>query len=580
MKTILVIEDDRSIRNNMLKILKVEGFETIGAEDGVAGVQMAKAYTPDLIICDIIMPKLDGYAVLAALAENSETATIPFIFLSAKADRSDIRQGMNSGADDYLTKPFTRQELTEAIAARLGKQQAIAQPYMDEMKRVADSLSKVAYSDPLTSLPNRILLRHQLQEALTKAKRKQQLVAVLCLNLDRFSEINSTFGPTTGDLVLQAVAKRLTQCVGSQDTVARLSADEFSIVLTETTSKVAVAKLVEQIFYAVVRPYNLNEQEITVQASIGIALYPEDSSYPDQLLTYVDTARRWCKKQGGNGYQFYSSQMDTQAAERRALEIDLSVALERSQLEVYYQPQVNLITGRIFGLEALLRWNHPQRGSISPSTFIPVAEETGLIITIGEWVLRTACTQVQAWQTSALMPLGISVNLSARQFKQKNLADMVADVLSKTGLDPKLLVLELTETSVMEDVNAAIRTLEELKAMGIEISIDDFGTGYSSLNYLKRFPIDSLKIDRSFVSHVTEDNHDAAIAKAIIAMAHSLKLKVIAEGVETEKQLTFFRKQGCHGIQGYLYSPPLTAISLEKLLSENKRFPLGKIWEK
>lgn len=580
MKTILVIEDDRSIRTNMLKILKFDGFEAIGAEDGVAGVQMAKAYVPDLIICDIMMPNLDGYGVLAALSEDPETATIPFIFLSAKADRSDIRQGMNLGADDYLTKPFSRQELTEAIAARLDKQQAIAQPYMDEMKRVADSLSKVAYSDPLTNLPNRILLRHRLQEALMKAKRKQQLVAVLCLNLDRFGNINSTFGPATGDLVLRAVAKRLTECVGSQDTVARLSGDEFSIVLTEITGKDGVTELAEQILYTIAQPYNLNEREVTVQASIGIALYPEDSSNPDQLLTYVDTARRWCKKQGGYCYQFYSSQMDTLAAERRLLETDLNVALERSQFEVYYQPQVNLITGRIIGVEALLRWKHPERGSISPKIFIPVAEETGLIISIGEWVLETACTQVKVWQTSSLMPMRVSVNLSARQFKQKNLLETVANVLSKTGLDPKLLILELTETSVMEDVNAAIGTLEDLKAMGIEISIDDFGTGYSSLNYLKRFPIDSLKIDQSFVSQVTEDDHDAAIAKAIIAMAQSLKLKVIAEGVETEEQLTFLRKQGCHGIQGYLYSPPLTAAGIEQLLSEDKRFPLGSALEK
>lgn len=574
MKTILVIEDEQPIRANIIKILKFKGFQGIGAPDGTTGVQMARSYLPDLILCDIMMPGPDGYEVLKILSQDPEVATIPFIFLTAKSDRSDMRQGMNLGADDYITKPFTSKELIEAISARLEKQATTIQPYLDQMKQAAESLSKVAYYDPLTNLPNRIWLRHQLQEAIKQAKERQGLVAILCLNMDRFREINVSLGYATGDLAIQAVAERLSQCVGPQDTLARLSGDEFSILLTQMGLKENVAALAQTILETLGEPYELSLRKVSIQISIGIALYPEHSSNPEKLLTHADTARRWCRQQGGGSYEFYSSQMDAQKEERRLLKTDLGTALEKSEFELYYQPQVDIMTGQILGMEALLRWCHPQRGIVCPSQFIPVAEETGLIISIGEWVLKRACAQAQTWQKSSGRPLQVSVNLSARQFGQENLVETVAWVLSETGLDPQFLALELTETSVMSDVNSSISILQELKEMGIEISIDDFGTGYSSLNYLKSFPIDTLKIDRSFISQVPSNVHDAAIAKAIIAMAHSLQIKVIAEGVETSAQLAFLCQQGCHGIQGYFYSPPLPAAEFTEFLAANKPLPL------
>ncbi len=573
MKTILIIEDEHPIRTNLIKLLQYKSFQAIGAEDGASGIQLAKAYLPDLIICDIMMPNIDGYGVLNALRQDPETVMIPFIFLSAKADRTDLRQGMNLGADDYLTKPFTSAELLEAISARLTKQEAVTQPYLQEMKQAANSLAKVAYCDPLTSLPNRIMLRHRLQESLMQAKRKQQRVAVLCLNLDRFRTVNTTWGHTVGDLLLQAVAERLTEQVGSEDTVARLSGDEFSIILVDQPALSDVLQAIETLRKSLSQPYVINDQEISVQVSMGGALYPDDDNDPDRLLTHADTARRWNKKQDSKELQFYSIEMDAVDAQQQMLEAELATAIERSEFQLYYQPQVNLIAGRIIGVECLVRWQHPVRGLVYPSTFIPTAEETGLIVPLGEWILRAACLQARAWQASNLIPLRVSVNLSARQFKQHNLCAVVDQVLQETGLDPKLLVLELTETSVMEDVEATIKTLHELKDRGIEISIDDFGTGYSSLNYLKRFPIDTLKIDQSFVSQVTEDPHDAAIATAIIAMAQSLNLKVLAEGVETQEQLAFLRKHGCHMIQGYLYSPPVPAEIIQQFLTEDKRLP-------
>jgi len=576
-KTILVIEDEQAIRANIIKILKFKGYQGIGAADGKNGVKMAKAYVPDLILCDIMMPGLDGYEVLNMLSKDPEVARIPFIFLTAKSDRSDMRQGMNLGADDYITKPFTSKELIEAISARLEKQATTIQPYLDRMKQAAESLSKVAYHDPLTNLPNRIWLRHQLQEAISQAKKKQGLVAIVCLNMDRFREINASLGYATGDLAIQAVAERLSQCVGPQDTVARLSGDEFSILLRQMDLKENVEALAEVILETLGEPYELSSRKVSIQTSIGISLYPDHSSNPDRLLMHADTARRWSRQLGGGSFSFYSPQMDAQKEERRLLEIDLGTALEKSEFELYYQPQCDIMTGQIVGMEALLRWSHGQRGMVSPSQFIPVAEETGLIISIGEWVLQRACDRAQTWHNSSGRPLQVSVNLSARQFQQENLVETVAKVLSQTGLDPQLLALELTETSVMSDVLASIGILQELKAMGIHISIDDFGTGYSSLNYLKSFPIDTLKIDRSFISQVTSNDQDAAIAKAIIGMAHSLQLKVIAEGVETAAQLAFLCQEGCHGIQGYFYSPPLPAAEFTQFLAANK--PLHLIFQ-
>lgn len=571
MTQILVIEDDSNVRTLILKLLKAEGFDAISAADGRIGVQLARVHEPDLIICDIMMPECSGYEVLEQLRQDAVTATIPFIFLSAKSDRTDLRQGMDLGADDYLTKPFKRAELLGAISARLSKQAAVTQPYINEMKRAAQTLSQLAYRDPLTNLPNRIFLHHQLQEALRQAKKTQQLVAIFCINLDRFKAINTNLGYSKGDLLLQAVAERLNQTLADDGIVARLGGDEFSLLLTHITTREQAASKAQKVLQLLAEPYDLDGHYAQVQTSIGIAIFPEDHGSADRLLHQADTAMRHAKLQGSSKYQFYALEMDALAAERQLMESKLDLALERLEFQLFYQPQVNLITGRIIGAEALLRWQHPELGLVYPGKFIAIAEETGLIIPIGEWALRTACTQARAWQVSNPSRIRVSVNLSARQFRQEGLVQVVAQVLEETQMDPDLLVLELTETCVMENVEASVLTLRQLKDMGVHISIDDFGTGYSSLNYLKRFPIDTLKIDQSFVREVTLDANDAAIARAIIAMAQSLQLKVIAEGVETEEQSNFLRQSGCHAMQGYLFSRPLPAPEFEKLLLSDRR---------
>ncbi len=571
MKTILVIEDEQSIRANILKILQFNGFQAIGAENGVDGLQMAIAYAPDLIICDVMMPEMDGYQVLEALCHKTGNLPVPFIFLSAKVEKSAIRYGMNLGADDYLTKPFTSAELLEAVSARLNKQATLLRPYLDEMKRAANSLTNMAYIDPLTELPNRISLRHRLQDILETAKHEQSSVAVLCLNVTNFRTINATDGHTIGDRLLKAIAQRLSeQLHAGKEIVARFGSDEFCIVLSSLLTPDDCTARCQTLLQAVSSPYTLESHALLIQVRLGAALYPQHSIQLDQLLSYAEIAQHWCRQEG-LVYQLYTPELGDIDAERRAIEADLAYALDRSEFHLLYQPQVNLITGRIIGVEALLRWDHPQRGTLSPDIFIATAEETGLIHAIGHWALQTACQQAQLWRSPSIGRLRLSVNLSRKQLRNPTLTASICSVLEDTGFDPHLLTLELTETSLIEDIETTALVLQSLKSSGIEVALDDFGTGYSSLSYLTRFPIDCIKIDRSFINRVTDVTQDAEIARAIIAVAQSLKLKVIAEGVESYGQAEFLRKYGCHAIQGFIYSPALPADAIQELLLSDTR---------
>jgi diguanylate cyclase len=576
MATILVIEDEEIILDNLLEILELEGFSTIGAEHGAIGLQKAKSYLPDLILCDICMPELDGYGVLEALRRDPETATIPLIFLSAKGEHAEIRQGMNLGADDYLTKPCAISDLLEAVSSRLKKHATLNQVYIQQ--HLSQDPPGSTHLDPLTHLLDRTLLSQHLQQAISQ---NQPGIAALCLNVNRFRTINTTFGHSVGDLLLQAIAQRLQDTLQFGGTIARLGADEFGVVLAGLSEQ-DVAQVAQRILIAATAPYCIDGYTLHIQVSLGIAVHSALSHSSERLLVQAETARRWCQKQGQSHYLFYSLTMDTLEVERGLIESDLGKAvveqagnpLKQPQFQLHYQPQVNLATGQIVGVEALLRWQHPQRGMIPPKMFIPIAEELGLIVPIGEWVLRTACNQAKRWQTLSLVPLRVSVNLSMRQFRQENLAEMVGQILAETGLEPQLLVLELTETSVMQDVSATVRILRQLKRLGVEISLDDFGTGYSSLNYLNYLPIDALKIDQSFVRQGAINSSAAAISTAIITMARSLKLKVVAEGVETQNQLAFLREIGCQSIQGFLYSPPLPPEEVQPLLSADRRLQI------
>ncbi|MBI5612314.1 MAG: EAL domain-containing protein [Gammaproteobacteria bacterium] len=439
-----------------------------------------------------------------------------------------------------------------------------------ERKRAEDHLIYLAHHDGLTGLPNRTLFNDRLQQSLIDAGRRERVVAVLFMDLDRFKTINDTLGHEVGDVLLRAVSGRLKDCIRTGDTVARLGGDEFIVLLPDVGHVDDVGRIAQKILDVFDQPFSVDGRELFVTTSIGITLYPFDGKDVDGLVKNADVAMYRAKDQGRNSYQFYTVEMTAKAHENLALENALRGALDRNELTLHYQPVVDLASDEVSGMEALLRWRHPEQGLIMPQRFIPIAEESGLIVPIGEWALRTACQQAKTWQQQGYPALRLAVNLSARQFYQRNLAEVIARVLKDSGLDPAWLELELTESLLMQNAELTHATLRTLNTMGVRLSIDDFGTGYSSLGYLKRFPLDTLKISRSFVRDVPADPDDAAIVSAIIAMAHTLEMRVIAEDVETEAQRLFLRAQTCDAYQGYVFGPPLPPEEFTRYLPKSR----------
>jgi diguanylate cyclase (GGDEF)-like protein len=416
-----------------------------------------------------------------------------------------------------------------------------------------------------------VLFKDRLKQAIALSRRSDQMQAVLLLNLDRFKTINDSLGYVSGDRLLQSVAQRLTSCVRESDTVARFGSDEFAILLTQIPRAQDAANAARAIKQALEQAFIFEDQEIFVSSSIGISLYPQDGRDTAGLLKTAGVALDRAKVQGGNNFHFYTAGGTTRALKQLVLENNIRPGLERSEFFVQYQPQVDIRGFQLVGMEALVRWQHPSFGTLYPGEFVSLAEESGLIIPLSDFVMRTACAQNKAWQDKGLKPLRISVNFSARQFQQPTFMTDVAHILKETNLDPRWLELELTESSIMKDPEEAIEKLHELKLMGISVAIDDFGTGYSSLNYLKRFPIDTLKIDKSFVSDVCKDPHDTAIVRAIINLGHALDLTVVAEGVETKEQLQYLSALECDVVQGFLFSKALSAKAFEELLIEQRQ---------
>jgi diguanylate cyclase (GGDEF)-like protein/PAS domain S-box-containing protein len=445
-----------------------------------------------------------------------------------------------------------------------------------EQKRTQEQVVFLENFDRLTELPNRNQFNDRLRYALTLARRHDTCLAVLVLGLDRFKRINDTLGHHVGDHVLRAVSQRILTGLRETDVMAangagsqllaRISGDVFTLMLPDMGSVENISKVARRLLNAIAMPVEIDGQEIVITASLGISVFPEDGGDNDQLVRNAEAAMYHAKQAGGDGYHFYDRSMNVAALERLSLETALRRALERGELVLYYQPQIDMHSGAVVGAEALIRWRHPERGLVPPDRFIPLAEETGLIVPIGEWVLHEACRQARRWREQGIAPLRMAVNVSARQFRQSDLADTVTRVLNHTGLDARFLELEITETAVMENAAEASSLLAALNSRGLHIAVDDFGTGYSSLAYLKRFPIDTLKIDRSFVRDITDDPDDAAITSAIVAIARSLGLQTVAEGVETERQLALLRQYGSHLAQGYLFSKPLPAGELEAWL--------------
>lgn len=586
MTKILVIEDETHIRNNICELLEAEDFNVLNAPNGKIGIQLAKEHLPDLIICDVIMPEVDGYGVLRYLRQNILTAGIPFIFLTSLTDRINLRQGMELGADDYLTKPCTADELIKAIVARLSKHSATKQYYEKLLRGESNQSDESLSRDTLTNLPSRLSLRQQFDQILQSHPNlvspvfnqnfyeKEEIIPILCLGLDRFNRINDTLGYDVGDALLKTIAEKLGVLIANKGVLAHLNADQFVVIGQPLGSKKEATKLAQAVLTEVSKPEMIGSQEVFITASIGVAFYPYDSRELDQLLRYAKRAMDWAKQEGGNKIEVYTDNFNSIASDQLDLEKDLRYALDRAQLQVYYQPQVNLKTGEITGVEALLRWFHPTRGMISPAHFIPLAEETGLIEPIGEWVLQIACQQVKTWRSNLSKNLRVAVNLSSRQFHQIDLRQRLVKILLDVGLDPHYLELELAESTLVKDVPVAIHKMNSLKAAGIRIAIDDFGTGYSSLSYLQQFPFDVLKIDQCFVRNIHQNPKNAAITNAIISMSHQMQLTVIAEGVETETELDILAGYNCDEIQGYFFSRPISSTQMEELLARGQNFPV------
>jgi diguanylate cyclase (GGDEF)-like protein len=434
-------------------------------------------------------------------------------------------------------------------------------------RALSQKLVHLAQHDSLTDLPNRDLLNERLTQAIEAAQRRHAALAVLYLDLDRFKHINDSFGHSVGDRLLQSVAHRLPECVRASDTISRLGGDEF-VILLEVAHPQDATTCADKVIQAIGMLYTISELELHITVSVGIAVYPEDGTEPKTLLQHADSATYEAKEHGRNNYQFYRADLNAKASERQLLENGLRHAIERNELELQYQPIVNLTTGAISGVEALLRWLHPTLGAVSAVEFISVAEESGLIVPIGQWVLREACAQFNEWRRAGLPVPGLAVNISAVELRSKGFVAGVAAILSETGIDPTRLTLELTETFIMQHSQATTLVLNALSSLGVQLALDDFGTGYSSLSYVRRFPINALKVDRSFVLNLSSDADDASVVSAMINMGKSLRMRVVAEGVETLEQVEFLKQNGCSEAQGNHFSHPLTADAVARFLRE------------
>ncbi|MCH8957040.1 EAL domain-containing protein [candidate division KSB1 bacterium] len=519
----------------------------------------------DVILIDLNLPDCTGLDTIYEI--ESQASNTPIIVLTEQDDNELAAQALQSGAQDYLVKgQIDRSTLERSIRYAIERNRLLEQ--LEESKRLQRHL---AYHDALTILPNRHLLHDRLQQALAQSKRSGKLAALLFLDLDGFKRINDTLGHGIGDLLLKSVAKRLKTTVRQVDTVARLGGDEFTIVLLEINHAQDAKDVAQKILKVISQPYKIEEHELFVTASVGISIYPDDGSDIESLIRKADIAMYRAKGQGKNNYQVYNLSMDAKFFERLTLENSLRKAVENEELVAYYQPQVDLRTGEITGVEALVRWQHQKFGLVPPDKFIPLAEETGVILEIDEWMMKTACRQIKNWEREGIANIRVAVNLSTRQFRQKNLTEKVAQILNDSAVQPKNLCLEITENEVMHNIETTVEILQALKKMGVLLSLDDFGTGYSSLSYLKRFPIDILKIDRTFVNGIPSDRDDTAISTAIVVLAHSMELQVIAEGVEKSEQIAFLQSLQCDEIQGFYFSRPLNAETVTDLLKVKKR---------
>ena len=522
------------------------------------------------ICAAMLLASLLGLAVALIISRSITNSVAECLGFASRVAQGDLSTRLlPRGESEFGTLAVALNRMTEVLEERdaeLKQSNTLLQQEARQHQLAVERAEYLAYYDSLTALPNRSMFSKLLQQAISLARRDGTQLAVLFVDLDRFKNINDTLGHEAGDLLLQEVGKRLQACLRESDTVARLGGDEFVVLLPAPRDAADVEVIAHKILAAISKSFVVHGQDFRVTASVGVSTFPKDGHDEQSLMKNADIAMYQAKEEGKNNFQWYSAQMNTNSFERLALESSLRRALDRDEFQLHYQPKIDARSDGIVGMEALLRWQHPELGMVAPSKFIPVAEETGLIVSIGKWVLKTACTQNVAWQRKGLPHLNMAVNLSRRQFSDEGLLRDVTSILKDTGMSPALLELEITESTLMHDVDKAVSTLKAFKDMGVRIAIDDFGTGYSSLSNLRQFPVDTIKIDGSFIRDLSSQPENRGIAEAIIAMGRSLSLTVIAEGVETKAQVDFLRERACDEFQGFYFSKAVTAGRFAELL--------------
>jgi diguanylate cyclase (GGDEF)-like protein len=562
-KTLLLVEDnlgDARLLREMLNGQNSLNIQSKQLETMTAAEAHLAKHAVDIILLDLGLP--DAQGLEAIRRAHAAAPGVPLVVLTGLDDESLAVQALQLGAQDYLIKG---QIETRGLLRAL--RYAIERKTMESATlAMARQMAHSAEHDFLTGLPNRMLLNDRVGQAIALARRHTRKVAVLFLDLDGFKHINDSLGHPVGDKLLESVAKRLVDCIRGSDSVSRQGGDEFVVLLLDLEHAEDAAVTARRMLDAVALPHCIDQHDLHVTASIGVSVYPDDGLDADTLIKNADTAMYQAKENGRRSFQFFKPAMNVRAVERQFIEEGLRRALERRELVLHYQPKVNLMTGAIAGAEALLRWTHPTRGPIAPADFIPVAEECGLILPIGAWVLREACAQTRTWMDAGLPVMSMAVNVSAMEFRDKNFLDGLFAILRETGLDPRFLELELTESVLMKRAEFTASILQTLRKRGVQVAVDDFGTGYSSLSYLRKFPVDALKIDQSFVRQISTSGDDTTIVKAVIGMARSLKLRVIAEGVETLEEVAFLRAYRCEEAQGYYFSRPVPPQQFAVLL--------------
>ena len=568
---IFIVDDEPTTMDVVKAFLEESGYRNfVLIEKSGEAMEILQQQRPDLLLLDLMMPEVSGFDILKAIREHEKLKHLPVLILTSSSDNQDKLQALDLGATDFLAKPVDPSELQLRVRNTLA-----AKAYID----------RLTFYDPLTRLPNRHLFMECLEWGVNSARCNSENLALLSIEIDQFDKVSDTLGVFAGDDILQQMTMRFNEVVKGIDLLRTVEVDEyvpvnlfhlgggvFSLLLHRITNERDAALVAECLMESIRSPMLVDGNEIYLTASIGIATYPTEDVDSVSLLQLATSARDFAKNNGGNSFQFSSRQINTQYQNRLHLEAKLRKAIEREELLLYYQPKLDVQTNTITGVEALLRWNTREHGIVLPSKFTPIAEETGLMIPIGEWVLSQACKQLAEWQQAGMAPISMAVNLSTTQFQSKDMLDVFKGIVHSSGIDPRSLIIEVTESTLLEDIDNKIETMNRLKGLGFKLAIDDFGTGYSSLSYLRRLPLDELKIDRSFFVSLFEDARSRALVSSLIYLSRNMNLLTIAEGVESKRQLQFLQDEKCDQYQGFLFSPPVPPEKLLEMLSPQIEF--------